>query len=111
VEGIRTLISNRYDLPALRNAKTELIDSLVAFLWEGTNSDFSISKIYHEEIKSNPKALDIESLLGFEIYQSSTPTYIEYDNQGTLTTKNYGGVYKSGNSLKWGITEFIFTAL
>ena len=111
VEGIRTLISNRYDLPALRNAKTELIDSLIAFLWDGTNSDFSISKIYHEEIKLNPKALDIESLLGFEIYQSSTPTYIEYDNQGTLTTKNYGGVYKSGNSLKWGITEFIFTSL
>jgi hypothetical protein len=34
---------------------------------------------------------------------------MEYNNDGVLESKNYGGLYQSGNTLKWGITEFMYS--
>ena len=59
----------------------------------------------------NEKILDIESLLDFEIYQSTAPTYTELSEDGIVEHTNFGGLYQSGSILKWNITEFLFKQL
>lgn len=113
VDGIYTLFrpENRYALPALRNAKVELLDSIESFLWEGDTENFSISDLYKENFTKNRNILDVESLLDFEVYQSSSPAYIEISESGLSDTKNYGGVYAGGNALLNNITDFVVAQL
>jgi hypothetical protein len=113
VDGIYTLFQpeNRRALPALRNAKVELIDSIEAFLWKGDNDNFSISDLYKENFSRNRNILDVESLLDFEIYQSSSPAYIEMSESGLSDTKNYGGAYAGGNALLNNLTDFTVAQL
>lgn len=113
VDGIYTLFQpeNRRALPALRNAKVELIDSIEAFLWKGDNDNFSISDLYKENFSRNRNILDVESLLDFEIYQSSSPAYVEMSESGLSDTKNYGGAYAGGNALLNNLTDFTVAQL
>jgi hypothetical protein len=68
VDGIKRLFDSRSELPSLRYVKSDLINSLQAFLWEGSGNDLSISDIFKSEFLLNRKVLDVESLLDFEIY-------------------------------------------
>lgn len=111
VDGIKRLFDSRSELPSLRYVKSDLIHSFQAFLWEGSGNDLSISEIFKNEFLLNRKVLDVESLLDFEIYQSTSPFYMEFSDQGALNTINYGGAYRGGNALKWGITECLYSQL
>lgn len=111
VESFKTLIDHRNELPVFKNAKAELVDSFESFLWNGDDTNFSISQLFHENFPLNEKILDIESLLDFEIYQSTAPTYTELSEDGIVEHTNFGGLYQSGSILKWNITEFLFKQL
>jgi hypothetical protein len=113
VDGIYTLLrpENRHALPALRNAKVELLDSIESFLWEGDAENFSISDLYKENFAKNRNILDVESLLDFEVYQSASPAYVEMSESGLSDTRNYGGVYAGGNALLNNITDFVVAQL
>lgn len=111
VDGIKRLFDSRSELPSLRYVKSDLIHSFQAFLWEGSDNALSIAEIFKNEFLLNRKVLDVESLLDFEIYQSTSPFYIEFSDQGALSTINYGGAYRGGNALKWGIAECLYSQL
>lgn len=111
VESFKTLIDHRNELPAFKNAKAELVDSFESFLWNGDDTNFSISQLFHENFPLNGKIIDIESLLDFEIYQSTAPTYTELSEDGVVSYTNHGGLYQGGAALKRNITEFLFRQL
>lgn len=108
VNSIYTLLQNRFSLPAFKMAKRELIDSIEAFLWAGTETTISVAKAFEEAYRQNQNILDIEGILAFEIYQSANPTYIEFASDGSITDRNHGGLYRNVSALTNGMTEFLF---
>jgi len=89
-------------------AKRELIDSIEAFLWAGTETTISVAKAFEEAYRQNKNILDIEGILAFEIYQSANPTYIEFASDGSITDRNHGGLYRNVSALTNGMAEFLF---
>ena len=99
------------DLPAIKNAKSEVLDSIRYFLYVGNKDTKSIESLYKANLPNNLNILDIEGIIAFEATQSYAPTYTEFDEDGIPEHKNYGGVYEQGNALKWNLTDFIFSQL
>lgn len=112
VNGIKKLFDNRSYLRAFNGAKRELIDSLDAFLWAGEKgTSHSISQLYQDNFPLNQNILDIESIIGFEIYQSSNPSYVDFSDPCFSETTNFGGLYRSGATLRNNIMLFLHEQL
>lgn len=109
VDSIKVLFDHRSDLPAFKEVKRDIIDSFESFLYNGDSNNYSISELYKNNFERNPDILDIEGLLGFEVYQSFDPSYLDFDSNYFGENKNYGGKYQSGSQLKWNLAEYIFT--
>jgi hypothetical protein len=108
VNGIKKLFDNRSYLRAFNGAKRELIDSLDAFLWAGEKGvSHSISQLYQDNFPLNQNILDIESIIGFEMYQSSNPSYVDFSDPCFSDTTNFGGLYRSGATLRNNIMLFL----
>jgi len=54
------------DLPAIKNAKSEVLDSMRYFLYVGNKDTKSIESLYKANLPNNLNILDIEGILAFE---------------------------------------------
>ena len=112
IENFKQLFDSRTKLPALQTGKRTVLDSIENFLYnENDPNVYSVSQLFQKHLQNNLKILDIEGLLAFEAAQSYAPTYVDFDEDLSVSDTNFGGRYQSGSMLKENLTDFIFQQL
>ena len=96
-------------IPSLQLADQSLLNSFRAFLYEGNGNEQAVADIFDKYTKQLGKeALDIESLIAFEVNKNVAPTYIEYDSHGTASLVNYSKSFQASNRVTEGLYATLF---
>jgi len=106
-EALRRLLNDK-SIPVMHQFGFDLTTSLRAFLYDDTDSEYSVHSLFERGIALNNKTLDIEQLIAFELNKNVTPTYLEYSDFGEVQTKNYGKRYQASSRLSDNIRNLAF---
>lgn len=108
-QALKKLLTACDEIPILKNYGHDIALSFKVFLYTGIpGQNHSVESLFNAAQRSNFGVLDIENLISFEINKNVNPTYVEYDQNGTPTLRNYGKSYSASSKLDDNIINLLW---